>query len=456
MTIATDKNNLTDYFTSLYTSNLDELQHDSSEVVNQFRMKAFEEFNRLGIPKKKNETYKYTNVEPLLSNGYRPLLRPQELDLKAEDVFKCDIPELDTHVLILANGFYYDHLNRNVNIPGIVYGSFKQMANKHPDLIQKHYDQYAGKMNDGLVSLNTMLVQDGIFIHFPKNTVLEKPIQIVNLLISQQELMVQHRNLFVFDENSEGRIIICDHTLSPQKYLSNAVTEVYAGNNARIDLTRIQNEHNDAAKISSMFFQQEKNSHVDCNTVTLHGGLIRNNVYAKLDGEGAENNTNGLFLTDGQQHSDSYTVIEHAKPNCFSNQLFKGVLDDKSTGAFNGKIYVAKDAQKTQAYQRNNNILLTDTAKMHSKPQLEIYADDVKCSHGATMGQLDQDAMFYLRTRGINKDEARLLLMYAFAHEIIGNLKTPALRDRIDDLVNKRLRGELAGCHNCNMRYVEF
>ncbi len=456
MEVTTNKTNITDYFTSLYTSNLDELQHNSSDVVNHFRTKAFEEFNKLGIPHKKSESYKYTNVEPLLSNGYKPLLKPQGLELNPEDVFRCDIPELDTHVLILVNGFYYDHLNKDVDIQGVVYGSFKQMAKAYPDVIKKHYDQYTGNINDGLVSLNTMLVQDGIFIHFPRNTVIEKPIQIVNLLISQQELMVQHRNLFIFDENSEGKIIICDHTLSPQKYLSNAVTEIYTAENARADITRIQNEHNDAVKISSMFFHQEKDSRVDCNTVSLHGGLIRNNVYAKLNGEGAENNTNGLFLTDVKQHVDSYTIIEHAKPNCFSNQLFKGVLDDQSTGAFNGKIYVARDAQKTQAYQRNNNILLTDTAKMHSKPQLEIYADDVKCSHGATMGQLDQDALFYLRTRGINSEEARLLLMYAFAHEIIGNLKTPALRDRIDDLVNKRLRGELAGCHNCNMRYVEF
>lgn len=456
MAIATDKTNLTDYFTSLYTSNLDELKNNSSEVVNQFRNKAFDEFSRLGIPRRKSETYKYTNVEPLLSNGYKPLLKPQEISFDSKDIFRCDIPELDTHVLILANGFYYDHLNKDVNIPGVVFGSFKQMAVEHPEIIKKHYDQYASAMSDGLVSLNTMLAQDGIFIHFPKNTVVEKPIQIVNLLISQQELMVQHRNLFVFDENSEGKIIVCDHTLSPQKYLSNAVTEVYAGANARADVTRIQNEHNDAAKISSMFFYQEKDSHVDCNTISLHGGLIRNNVYAKLNGEGAQNNTNGLYLTDEQQHVDSYTIIEHAKPNCFSNQLFKGVLDDASTGAFNGKIYVAKDAQKTQAYQRNNNILLTDKAIMNSKPQLEIYADDVRCSHGATMGQLDEDALFYLRTRGIGKAEARLLLMYAFAHEIIGNLKTPALRDRIDDLVNKRLRGELSGCHNCNMHYIEY
>jgi Fe-S cluster assembly protein SufD len=456
MTIATDKTNITDYFTSLYTSNQHELKQDSSDLVNQIRTKAFEDFNRLGIPKKKSETYKYTNIEPFLANGYKPLLKPQEIDFDAKDIFRCDIPELDTHVLILANGFYYDHLNQDVDIPGVTFGSFKQMAIEQPEVMKKHYDQYAGEMNDGLVSLNTMLVQDGIFIHFPKNTVLEKPIQIVNLLISNQELMVQHRNLFVFDENTEGKIIICDHTLSPEKYLSNAVTEIYAGDNANIDITRIQNEHNDAAKISSMFFHQEKNSKVECNTVTLHGGLIRNNVYAKLDGEGAENSVNGLFLTDNQQHVDSFTIIEHAVPHCYSNQLFKGVLDDNSTGAFNGKIYVAQDAQKTQAYQRNNNILLTDTAKMHSKPQLEIYADDVKCSHGATMGQLDRDALFYLRTRGINAEEARLLLMYAFAHEIIGNLKTPALRDRIDELVNKRLRGELAGCHNCNMRYVEF
>lgn len=456
MAIATDKINTVDYFTSLFTSNFDELTEGSSEWVNQTRNEAFKEFTKLGIPRKKSESYKYTNVEPLLLNGYKPLLKPQEINFDTTDIFRCDIPELDTHVLILANGYYYDHLNQDIDIPDIEFGSFKQMAIKHPDIIKEHYNKYTKGLNDGLVSLNTMLAQDGIFIYFPKNTVLKKPIQIVNLLISREELMVQHRNLFVFDDNTQGEIIICDHTLSPQKYLSNAVTEVYTGENANIDITRIQNEHNEASKFSSMLFHQEANSTVRSNAMTLHGGLIRNNVYVKLNGEGAHSDINGLFLTDEKQHVDSFTIIEHAKPHSYSNQLFKGVLDDHSTGAFNGKIYVAKDAQKTNAYQRNNNILLTDTAKMHSKPQLEIYADDVKCSHGATMGQLDLDALFYLRTRGIPSKEARLLLMYAFAHEIIGNLKTEALRNRIDDMVNKRLRGELKGCHNCSMRYVEY
>ena len=224
------------------------------------------------------------------------------------------------------------------------------------------------------------------------------------------------------------------------------------GENSHFDIIRVQNEHNNAAKITHTFIHQERNSHAASNNITLHGGLVRNSTHHYLGGEGAESNSYGLFLADKFQHVDNYVSVNHAYPKCTSNQLFKGVLDDMSTGAFNGRIFVHKDAQGTLAYQKNNNILLTDDAKMDTKPQLEIYADDVKCSHGATVGQLDENALFYLRSRGISKREARLMLMFGFAHEVIQNIQVEALRERMDNLVMQRLKGELSRCASCMVK----
>ncbi len=261
--------------------------------------------------------------------------------------------------------------------------------------------------------------------------------------------MVQHRNLFITGKNSRAEVIICDHTLSGHLFLTNSVTEVGVAENAGFDLVRMQNEHNHAVQITHTWIEQQAHSVARHNTISLHGGKVRNNLNVKLKGEGASCDALGLSLIDKQQHIDNFTVIEHQEPYCTSNQHYKSVLDDVASGAFSGKIHVFKDAQKTQAYQSNNNILLTKDAKMHTKPQLEIYADDVKCSHGATVGQMDQNALFYLQTRGIPKDEARLMLMYAFADEVISGIAHKALKDRIEDLVSKRLRGELARCNNC-------
>ncbi|MFC2087674.1 Fe-S cluster assembly protein SufD, partial [Bacteroidota bacterium] len=280
---------------------------------------------------------------------------------------------------------------------------------------------------------------------------LENPLQIINMAMSEDDLLIQHRNLMILEDNAEAKIIVCDHSLSSKRFLTNQVSEIFVGENAKLDITKMQNEHLGTVQLSNTFINQQKSSTGQLNTITLHGGVIRNNVFVTLDGEGADNNTTGLFLMDRGQHIDSYTLVDHAKAHCTSNQLFKGILDDYSSGAFNGKILVRQDAQKTLAYQSNNNLLLTDDAKMNSKPQLEIYADDIKCSHGATVGQLDENAKFYLRSRGIPEKEARLLLMYGFANDVIKEIENGALRERVDELISKRLRGELTRCNNCEM-----
>jgi Fe-S cluster assembly protein SufD len=435
-----------------FHQNIDELEASSSGFMNELRHKALEHFKTLGIPSTKDEDYRYTNLEPWFKKEYSYRFAPKLITFAISDIFNCDIPELNTNTIILLNGWYISENGpMTVLANGIKIGSLSHAAKTYPELVEKHYGRYAISEKDGLVALNTAYAQDGIFIHVPKNVVLEQPLQIINMLLDDESLMVQHRNLFIFEENSQANIIVCDHTLSEYDFLTNSVTEVFAGNNAHFDLTKMQNEHNNATQLSATYVHQKKDSHVTTNTITLHGGMIRNNVQVVMDDEGCENQTFGMYFIDRKQHVSNHTIVEHAKPNCYSNQKFKGVLDDEGTGAFNGKILVAEDAQNTRAYQTNNNILLTDTATMNTKPQLEIYADDVKCSHGATVGQLDENALFYLRSRGIDESEARLLLMYAFADEIINEIRVPVLRERIENLVDKRLRGELSRCNNCDM-----
>jgi Fe-S cluster assembly protein SufD len=438
---------------NLYKENIRRISDKSSPYINSFRENAIAEFNKLGIPTKKNESYRYTNLDTFFNHEYKSYFMPTASDFKKAEEFRCDVTDLDAHGLVLLNGFYPTVNDKPRQLPGGIWiGSMTEAAGKFEDQIHKHYNKYINGNSDGLVHLNTAMASDGVFIYIPEGVVLNKPIQIINLVQSDEDIFCQHRSLIVAEKNSNATVIICDHTLSPNKFLTNGVTEIFVGENAHFEIIRVQNEHNNAGKITHTFMHQERNSFASSNNITLHGGLVRNSTHHFLGGEGAECNSYGLYLADKWQHVDNFVNVDHAFPNCTSNQLFKGVLDDMATGAFNGRIYVHRDAQGTVAYQKNNNILLTDDARMDTKPQLEIYADDVKCSHGATVGQLDDDALFYLQSRGINKREARLMLMFGFAHEVIQNIKVEALRDRMDNLVMQRLKGELSRCAFCMVK----
>jgi len=438
---------------NLYKENIGRIEESSSAFINSFRGPAIEKFIELGIPTRKNETYKYTNLDTFFNHEFHTIFMPSESDFRKAEDFRCDVTDLDAHGIVLLNGFYPTITDKLRKLPGGIWiGSLNEASKKFSDKIEKHFGKYANANGDGLVHLNTAMASDGVFIYVPEGVVLKKPIQIVNLVQSDVDIFNQHRNLIVVEKHAEVTLIICDHTLSPRKFLTNAVTEIFVGENSHFDIIRVQNEHNNAGKITHTFIHQEKNSNASSNNITLHGGLVRNSTHHFLGGEGAESYSYGLFLADKFQHVDNFVNVDHAFPHCTSNQLFKGVLDDMATGAFNGRIYVHKDAQGTMAYQKNNNILLTDDAKMDTKPQLEIYADDVKCSHGATVGQLDENALFYLQSRGINKREARLMLMFGFAHEVIQNIKVDPLRERMDNLVMQRLKGELSRCASCMVK----
>ena len=436
----------------LYRTNTDILSSEDAPLIHHHRLAALENFSKLGIPTRKNEDYRYTDLEGYLTGDkYAYELAPLNFEVKLEDIFHCDIPELATQIALVLNGFYYKH-NRQLSLPeGVILCGLAEATRKYPELVQKHYGKHADTSVDSLAALNTMFAQDGIFLYIPKNVIIETPIQIINVAYSIQNLRITRRNLIIAEEGSKASILFCDHTLCNKNFITNSLSEIYVGENSNIDFYRLQNENSTSSQISNTFICQKKHSSFLSNTLSLHGGLIRNNVYVKLDGEGANNKTYGIFLADDEQHMSTFTNVHHAKPHCYSDQLFKGILDHKATGAFNGKIYVDENAIKTEAYQRSNNILMSGTAKMNTKPQLEIYNDDVKCSHGATVGQLDSDAMFYIRSRGIGKEEARHLLMYAFANDVISKIKLEALRERMIEMVDKRLRGELAACANCNI-----
>ncbi|MGQ8336091.1 Fe-S cluster assembly protein SufD [Sunxiuqinia sp. A32] len=441
---------ISEKYLSLFHASRSLLDSGSSPVLNRMREIAINRFEKTGIPGFKNENYKYTNLQPVFNKDYRHIFEYEKVDVDLHEVFRCDVPQLDTHLVLLVNGWYYAR-NQKLDLPeGVVAGSLAQVANEHPELVQNYLNRQAALSDDPMVALNTAFAKDGFFLYVPDNVHIEKPIQVINLMRSQDEVFATQRNLIATGKNSQAKVVFCDHTLSTCGFLGNSVTEVFVGRDSVVDVYTIQNQNNKANSVNSSFYKLEANSNLLTSTATLHGGLIRNNLKVSLDGEHADANVYGMSFTDKKQHVDNYTNIEHAKENCTSNQVYKNVLDEDSVGAFTGRIHVVRDAQKTNAFQRNNNVLLTDSAKMNTKPQLIIDADDVKCSHGATVGQIDEEALFYLRARGINEADARLMLMNAFAHEVIQEIRIEPLRDRIDELVDKRLRGELARCHSCD------
>lgn len=440
-------------FATLFRDGYMLLEAGCSAVMNSCRKEAFEKFMQLGGIPQKTEDYIYTNLLPVMGKDYNVVLKyiPQEVDMNA--AFRCAVTDLVTDPVLTVNGWWFDGNIMPELQDEVVVCSLREASVKYPDLFLRHYNQYAPAAHkDGLVALNTAFAQDGVFVYIPDDVVIERPLQIINLLRAKGDLMGFQRNLIILGKNAKATVLVCDHTLSSQNFLMNNATEVCLGPNAHLDYYQVQNQHLGASQINSLFVAEHRNATFDSNIVSLYGGFIRNNMYVALKEEGAESNLYGMYILDKNQVVDNFSYIDHIAPHCTSNEHFKGVLDDASLANFSGCIRVRPDAQKTEAYQSNNNLLLSDTARVNTKPQLVIDADDVKCSHGATVGQIDEEAMFYLRSRGIGREEARMMMMFGFAHDIIRHVKLEPLREKIDELVDKRLRGELSKCYNCVMQ----
>ncbi len=449
MNVACRIDNLQEEYIKLFNEQLPLLQSGAPEKMNTLRQKAIEIFEEKGIPSNKVEDYKYTNLQPYFKGELSMAMSNDAAHTDVTQHFHCEVPELNTYNVFLVNG-WFSAKDSELKLPeGVVVCSMQEAAQKLPEVFSKYYGEIAPLEEDGMVAMNTAFAQDGAFVYVPKGIVLDKPIQLVNILTGNEDRLAVQRNLIVLEKNSEAKVMLCDHTMTAQRFAINTITEAFVDENSTFDIYNIQNQHNLTTQVAGMYVKQQKYSNVLTTNLTLHAGVARNNVSIHMDDENCESHVYGLYLTDKNQHVDNSTFIDHAYANCESFELFKGVMDDSSTGAFRGKVMVRQDAQKTNAYQSNNNLLLTENAKVNSKPQLEIYADDVKCSHGATVGQLDDEAMFYLRARGISKEESKILLMFAFAYEVVEKIRVEPLKEQIRSLVEKRFRGELDKCDAC-------
>jgi len=444
------ENNLQKKLITLFEANKKQLLKINNSPVIDEKAQAIQLFKKNGFPSPKHEQWRYTKLDPFLETDYQHsfLLENPEIDI--ESIFQCEVPDLDTHVVVLFNGKYIYKNNPLARLNnGTIIGSFEKAMEEYPEIVEMHFNRYAKNTKNGFIALNTAFAQDGIFIYVPENVVVDQAVQVINIINHSNNLFIQPRNLIILGKNSRLTLVSCDHSLTNNNSFSNAVTEIVLHENAKLNHICVQNKGEKSALLNSTFIHQLNSSELTSNILTLNSGFIRNELDITSCGEGIKTELYGIFLVDKTQFVENHTFIDHAKPGSYSNELYKGILDDKAKAVFSGKVLVRKDAQKTNAFQSNKNILLTDEATIFTKPHLEIYADDVKCSHGATVGQLDQDAMFYLRSRGLGDDCARMLLMYAFADEVINKIPIDALRNRLGKMVSKRLRGELSVCDQC-------
>lgn len=423
----------------------------SAEVLNAPRAEAFAHFERLGFPTPKNEKYKYTDVNRYFEPDYGLNLNRLDIPVNPYEVFKCDVPNMSTALYFVLNDAFYNRIQPQTDLPeGVLFGSLKEMAAQHPELVRNYYGKLADSSTDAITAFNTAFAQDGVFFYVPKNVVVEKPIQLINILRADVDCLVNRRVLIVLEEGAQARLLVCDHAMDEVNFLATQVVEVFVGARATFDFYELEETHTSTIRLSNVYVKQEAGSNVLLNNLTLHNGSTRNTTHVRLEGEGADIQLCGMAIVDKNQHVDNDTVIDHAVPNCTSNELYKYVLDDHAVGAFSGLVLVRPGAQHTASQQTNRNLLATKEARMYTRPQLEIYADDVKCSHGATVGQLDENALFYMRSRGIAEKEARLLLMFAFVNEVIDTIRLEPLKERLHLLVEKRFRGELCRCQNCS------
>lgn len=439
-------------YIDLYNQCKGMINKHAPQVLNDLRDKAFDDFCRLGFPSKKVERYKYTDMQKIFEPDYGLNLNRLEIPVNPYDVFKCDVPNLSTSLYFVVNDSFYDKILPKCSLAeGVVVGSLSKVATEHPELVAKYYGKIAKTGDDAVTALNTMLSQDGLMVYVPKNVKVEKAIQVINILRSDVDLMVNRRVLIVMEQGSEAKFLFCDHAADDRNFLATQVIEAFVGENAKLDLYCLEETHYKNTRVSNVYIEQQANSVVNHNVITLHNGITRNRLDLVFKGEGAECFANGCVIADKSQHIDNNTLIDHQVGHCTSHQLYKYVLGDEAVGAFAGRILVRKDAQKTSSNEINQNLCTTKKARMFTQPMLEIYADDVKCSHGSTVGQLNDAAMFYMRQRGISEKEAKLLLEFAFVNEVVDQIQLEPLKERLRYLVEKRFRGELNKCEGCKL-----
>ena len=450
-------------YIELYQQAREMIFSHAPEAMNAVRDQAFEDFKAKGFPSKKVERYKYTDIQKLFEPDYGVNLSRLQIPVDPYETFRCDVPNLSTSLYFVVNDMFYSQAHPKGHLPeGVIVGSLKDHLSLHSPLsthLSKYYAKLAKTSEDAVTALNTMLAQDGLLVYVPKNVKVDRAIQVINILKATPQnaqrqvpdLMVNRRVLIILEEGAEIKMLFCDHAADDRNFLATQVIEAFVGDNASLDLYCLEETHYKNVRVSNVYIDQQANSRVNHNVITLHNGVTRNKLDLTFSGEGAECACYGCVIADKQQHVDNNTLITHKVSHCTSNELYKYVLDDKSTGAFAGRVLVEHGAQKTTSQMTNQNLTATKEARMYTQPMLEIYADDVKCAHGSTVGQLNDAALFYMRQRGISLKEAKTLLQNAFINEVIDKMQLEPLRDRLHHLVEKRFRGELNKCEGCRL-----
>ncbi len=414
------------------------LNGESKLPIHSFRKEAINNFSKLNFPSTYEEEWRYTNLSPLFKQNFT--LAHGKLHLTSNQIKNFLFDGLKGSLLVFVNGFYDEQLSQIDSLPkGAVVCNLEQAFEDYSDVIEKHFGKYADHSNHVFTALNSAFTKEGAFIFIPDGKIAEYPVHILFIADSgNDKLLIQPRNLIVAGKNSQVSIIEHYVSMNNGTYFTNNVTEIVAEENAVIDHVRVQEESKQAFHIAGMEVNQERTSNFTSHFISLGAEIARNDFNARFNDEGGECTLNGLYLIGGNQLFDAHTMIDHAKPHCNSHEHYKGILDDKSRGVFNGKVMVRKDAQKTNAFQENNNIILSTEALVNTKPQLEIFADDVKCSHGATIGQLDMDSMFYLKTRGIGEETAKAILIHAFASDVVQSIKIEPIKEYLERILSAR------------------
>lgn len=406
--------------------------------VHKIRSEALQNFEKLGFPNKKLEAWKYTSLNTILNKDYS-IFPNKETTLELKDVKKYFIHDIDSYKLIFVDGKFSSFLSETTHDTFDVCTMSSALTKpKYKAVIENYFNKVAKQ--DNMTSLNTAFVNEGAYIYIPKHVEVGKPIQIINFTTGKENAtLLQPRNLIIVEENAHVQIIERHQSLTDNAVLTNSVTEIYANKRANVDYYKIQNDNINASLVDNTFIEQQQESICSVHTFSFGGNITRNNLNFFQKGEHIDSILKGVTIIEEKQHVDHHTLVHHIEPNCESHQDYKGIFDERATGVFNGKVIVEKEAQKTNAYQQNNNVLVSDKATINAKPQLEIFADDVRCSHGCTIGQLDDQALFYMQQRGIPKKEAKALLMYAFANTVLESVKIPEVKSRINKLIAMKL-----------------
>jgi Fe-S cluster assembly protein SufD len=420
---------ITDTITAFYKEQI------PADFLSEVRKKSFEDFEKQGFPTTRHEEWKYANVQPVIKQD---LASPAYSQLSSDTFSQYQIPVTNANVLVFLNGHYQKHLSKIIS-SGIVVSTLKEAIATNAEILGEHFGKYANSGNNAFIAWNTAFATEGVLVHIPKNKIIAEPVLIYHISENDLPAVTQFRNLFVFEAGSQASVIQIYKSNSQANSLENVVTEIVVKENAVVNHFNIQQQDDKGYIINSTEAWQLRDSKFTDTTVTLGSIFVRNNLHIALDAENCEANMYGLYLLNGNQFADNHTLVDHRKPNSYSNELYKGILDGKSTGVFNGKIFVKQDAQKTNAYQSNRSIVLSPEATMNTKPQLEIFADDVKCSHGAAVGQLDDNMLFYMQARGIPKNQAKALLMLAFANDVIENIETTELKVYLEEAIERKL-----------------